>query len=123
MEEWRRAIVRFDLAQDRPFREWLAIIHDLTSHLIDTPTQLSGYSFNDISGFSERCANPRAVMRLWQASCISHGPTQRAPRTLPFEADANLLAQSVRGPSLEDTGFALSHKRARDKLGVPPEFD
>ena len=122
MEEWRQVIVRFDLAKDRPFHEWLTIIHDLTTHLVDTPSQLSGYSFGEISGFSERCTNPGAVLRLWQATCISHGVSQHTPRSLHFETNASLLAQSVRAPTLADTGFAISHKRAREKLDVPPEF-
>ena len=123
MEEWRQIIVRFDLAIDRPFRERLAITHDLTTHLIDAPAQLSGYSFGDISGFSERCADPGAVLRLWQSVCITHGSSQRVPRALNFETNAILLAQSARAPTLEDTGFAISHKRDMGKLGVPPDFD
>ena len=123
MEDRRRVIVRFELSQALPFHDWLTIIHDLENHLIETPSQLAEFSFNVISGFSERCANPGLAMRLWQATCISHGSEQRIPCALPLETNAKFLAQSVRASTLNDTGFARSHKRALEGLGVPASFD
>ena len=62
-------------------------------------------------------------MRLWQAACIANGAKDRVNVQIPFETNSGLLAQSIRASSLEETGFALTHKRARQALDVPDSFD
>ena len=62
-------------------------------------------------------------MRLWQAARIAHGSGNRAIYRIPFEPNANLRAQSIRVPTMNETGLSLTHKRARQALDVPDKFD
>ena len=123
MEEWRRLIVRFDLFNGTDFPEWLSIIAELTTRLIETPAQLALFSYTDAFTFSLLFEKDECIMRLWQAACIASGASDRANNQIPFETNSSLLAQSIRAPSLAQSGFALTHKRARLALDVPDSFD
>ena len=123
MEEWRRLIVRFELNAGKDFPDWLNIIHELTTRLIGSPGKLALFSYAGALAFSLLFEGDTSVMRLWQAACIASDAHNRAPYKVPYETNAKLLAQSIRSKTLDDTGLARTHKRARLALDVPESFD
>ena len=62
-------------------------------------------------------------MRLWQAARIDHGSQNRGIYNIAYETNAGTLAQSIRSKTLDNTGIARTHKRARLALDVPDNFD
>ena len=95
----------------------------MTTQLVDTSGRLSHFSYTDVVTCPLLFENDTGVMRLWQAACIAQGAHNQPIYRIPYETNANLLAQSIRSPTLEDTGPARSHKRARQVLDVPDTFD
>ena len=123
LEEWRRIIVRFDLHSGADFPEWLSIIRELTLRLIDCPAQMAQFSYSDALTFSLLLEKDSAIIRLWQACCVAYGTKDKPLYRIPYETNSNLLAQSIRAPSLEETGVARPHKKARLALDLPEKYD
>ena len=123
MESWRALIIRFGLEDLASFPEWLTTLYELQNCLIDTPEQLAVLSFEAARSLADRATSQLPIMRLWQSACVASGSLQRGASTGELSTNANLIASSIRATHIENTGYARKHKRARNRLDVPENFD
>lgn len=123
LEERRELLARFQLYDRLHFLCWVAIIRRLISSNVDSPLELSRYSYVEANRVALGLADPDRILTMRQAACIACTAESAGRSLIPFRQSGALVAQFRRVKNIDDARPAKRRSALIDSPELGNSFD
>ena len=122
-EIWRDVVVRYELVEILPVGDWVSIVAILETAYIPNPDDLAALSRLDAMAVCDTVHHRGKIMALWIACKCLRGSTTRNTGSLQhLTKPTNMLAESIKGETIEETDIYLSYQEYKEMLQLEPNF-